>query len=146
MAGKTIQMSKVILAISVIAIIIAGVGIAIPGPAGPAGPAGPQGSPGPTGAAGPVGPAGPTGSAGPQGPAGPPGQPAVTVGSITGTVINAATKKPIEGVAVSTEPTSITASTDELGKYTLKDVPMGTYTVVARAGGYDARWTEVTIA
>ncbi|MBI2854731.1 MAG: ammonia-forming cytochrome c nitrite reductase subunit c552 [Chloroflexi bacterium] len=111
------------------------------GATGPTGPAGPQGA---AGIVGPTGPQGASGSAGPAGSAGPSGSPGVTNGSVSGVVTDAA-GKPIEKASVSTDPTSTTATTDKDGKFTLKDVPPGSYYVVASATGKNAKAAKVSV-
>lgn len=149
--------------VAIVAIIIAAAGLVVPGPAGPAGPTGAQGPAGLAGQAGPVGPQGPKGETGAQGPAGPQGtqgpkgEPGATgaqgpvgpaglqgpagvagasTGTITGTILDTNTGKPLAKAKVFTEPSSVSASTDASGKYTLT-VPSGVYNVVASASNYD---------
>ena len=61
---------------------------------------------------------------------------AATVGEITGTVTDAENGEPIVGVTVSVQGTSLGAITDVSGKYTILNVPVGTYTIVFSAVGY----------
>jgi uncharacterized membrane protein len=63
-------------------------------------------------------------------------------GSITGSVIDAK-GSPIVGAAV-TDGTR-TATTDASGKYTIADVPLGTYQVVASKEGYDSLTSSVAV-
>ncbi|MHA2067323.1 MAG: carboxypeptidase regulatory-like domain-containing protein, partial [Candidatus Thorarchaeota archaeon] len=137
------KISYASLAIAVIAIIIAGVALALPGPEGPAGQDGADGARGPAGSAG---------SAGATGPAGQDGADGASTGSILGTVLDAETNEPIEGAEITTEPASTIPTfaagteTDADGKYTLA-VPTGTFTVVALAEHYDSNWeTDIFVS
>jgi hypothetical protein len=60
-------------------------------------------------------------------------------GSIGGTVIDAETKQPLDGVTVSVEGTSYGVQTRANGTYLILGVPPGTYTVVARRVGYQTK-------
>jgi thermitase len=64
-------------------------------------------------------------------------------GSITGSVTNAKDGSPIVGAAV-TDGTR-TATTNASGKYTIADVPSGTYQVVASKVGYQSLTTSVAV-
>jgi subtilisin len=64
-------------------------------------------------------------------------------GTISGTVIDAATLSPIPGAAV-TDGTR-QATTDATGYYLISDVPEGTYTVTASANGYQDASQEVVV-
>ena len=74
----SIKTSQVAVILSVVALVIAGIALVLPGPEGPQGP---QGEKGDTGAVGPMGPKGPQGpqgekgDTGPEGPQGPQGEP-----------------------------------------------------------------------
>jgi hypothetical protein len=59
-------------------------------------------------------------------------------GKITGTVRDAETGQPIEGIAVQLEGTGIGAMTNTTGRYFILSVPPGTYTVTARRLGYQS--------
>ena len=67
----------------------------------------------------------------------------VLPGSITGQVTDAEDGSPISGAAV-TDGTR-TATTDTLGKYTITDVPPGTYQVTVNKSGYGSLTSTVTI-
>ena len=77
--------------------------------------------------------------------------PATTATKITGTVINIAEEKPIKdatitatGTAGQATGTIRAATTSRLGKYTLKPLPPGDYTVTVTAEGYaDSTETQV---
>ena len=57
-------------------------------------------------------------------------------GKISGTVTDAATGQPLEGVSVFLQGTGAGALTNSSGRYFILSVPPGTYTVVARRIGY----------
>jgi outer membrane receptor protein involved in Fe transport len=57
-------------------------------------------------------------------------------GKISGTVTDAATGQPLEGVTVFLQGTGAGALTNASGRYFILSVPPGTYTVVARRIGY----------
>ncbi|NQW24396.1 MAG: carboxypeptidase regulatory-like domain-containing protein, partial [SAR202 cluster bacterium] len=61
--------------------------------------------------------------------------------AIGGTVIDAVTNEPIEGVVVQVDGIDpvLSASTDALGMYSIADVPVGTQTVTASFAGYDSQ-------
>ncbi len=59
-----------------------------------------------------------------------------TTGKITGVVSDTQTKEPLVGVSVSVEGTNLGAITDQDGKYTILNVPVGTYTLKMTAVGY----------
>lgn len=93
---------------------------------------------GPRGSSGPAGPTGPSGPAGAQGNEGAPG---LFKGMIGGTVRDAK-MAPIAGVTVTTVPASTSATSDAAGAFTLTDVPVGIYSVVASKSG----WTSSSLA
>jgi uncharacterized membrane protein len=64
-------------------------------------------------------------------------------GSITGSITNAKDGSPIVGAAVS-DGTG-TATTDATGKYTIADVPPGTYQIVASKEGYETSSSTVSV-
>ena len=63
-------------------------------------------------------------------------------GKITGLVVDAKTKEPIPGAVVVLLGTTIGANTDMDGRYTISNVPVGTYTVQARMMGYEPKKIE----
>jgi thermitase len=67
----------------------------------------------------------------------------IVLGSITGSVTDAKDGSPIVGAAV-TDGTR-TATTDASGKYTIADVPPGTYQVVASKEGYQSSSLMVNV-
>lgn len=58
------------------------------------------------------------------------------VGKITGVVTDAETQQPLIGVTVSVQGTNWGAITDVDGRYSILNVPVGTYTLVMSAVGY----------
>jgi iron complex outermembrane receptor protein len=66
-------------------------------------------------------------------------------GSITGKVIDE-TNQPLPGAAVSIDGTTMGASTDANGVYTIKDVAPGNYTVSAKFIGYVVNKKTVTVS
>ena len=67
----------------------------------------------------------------------------IVFGSITGTVTDAASGSPIVGALV-TDGTR-TTTTDALGKYTVPNVPPGTYQLIASKSGYAISTSTVTV-
>ncbi len=67
-------------------------------------------------------------------------------GKLTGTVTDAETGRPIEGVAVVVQGTTLGQTTNAAGRYFIIQIPPGTYTVQARRLGYQSvSATNVTI-
>jgi hypothetical protein len=64
-------------------------------------------------------------------------------GSITGSVIDAEDGSPIAGATVCDGTRTVT--TDTWGKYTIADVPPGTYQVTAGKEGYESSWSTLTV-
>jgi hypothetical protein len=92
-----------------------------------------------------VGCTGSSGPAGPPGTPGTPGTPAVDRGSIAGTV-----KDPnggaIASASIATDPATATTQTDATGNFTLEQIPVGAYTVIASKNGYvDTRLPAVGV-
>ncbi|MEK7848376.1 MAG: carboxypeptidase regulatory-like domain-containing protein, partial [Chloroflexota bacterium] len=112
----------------------------VAGERGPVGPAGLAGAKGDTGSAGPQGPSGPAGATGPGGSTGPAGAPGISTGTISGTITDKATGKPMAKVSITTVPASKTASTDDPGKFTIKHVPVGIYGVQAYLATYNTAY------
>jgi TonB-dependent starch-binding outer membrane protein SusC len=67
-------------------------------------------------------------------------------GTITGEVIDSATRQPIAGVNVVVEGTRLGAITRDDGTFTITGVPAGTYTVRARRIGYGSVPVVVNVA
>jgi iron complex outermembrane receptor protein len=65
--------------------------------------------------------------------------------NLSGTLTDAQTTKPIAGANVYISDLKIGASTDENGKYTLQNIPGGTYVVEARLIGYSLKTATVKI-
>ena len=66
-------------------------------------------------------------------------------GSVTGTVIDAVSRRVVAGAQVFIKGTSIGSSTGETGRYTIANVPPGNRTVGVRQLGYAAQEKAVTI-
>ena len=66
-------------------------------------------------------------------------------GSIAGTVTASETRAPIPSASVSIAAPARTASTDGNGRYVLRDVPAGTYTVTTTAVGKKPNLSTVTV-
>jgi hypothetical protein len=96
-----------------------------------------------SGEQGPPGPAGPQGQPGPPGAVGEAGVPAIAKGTISGTVKDA-NMTGLAGVTLTTIPASVTAESDASGAFSLADVPIGSYSVVATKTGY-ASYTLVGV-
>ena len=67
-------------------------------------------------------------------------------GSITGTVADAETGQTIPGVNVVLVGENLGSATDVDGRYTIPDVPAGTYTLSASFVGYETAEAEITVA
>src|SRR6266516_4601456 len=76
----------------------------------------------------------------------PEGEPALQLGTITGTVTAAGTGAPLSRAIVSFVGTRLSADADATGHYTLSGVPVGTQRVRARTLGYAAVDTSVVVA
>jgi len=67
------------------------------------------------------------------------------VGVIAGKVVNSTTGEGIPGASVFVEGTTLGASTDKNGVYFIKDVPVGRYTLIATAIGYQTEKLQVVV-
>jgi hypothetical protein len=67
------------------------------------------------------------------------------VGVIAGKVVNSTTGEGISGASVFVEGTTLGASTDKNGIYFIKDVPVGRYTLIATAIGYQTEKLQVVV-
>ena len=65
-----------------------------------------------------------------------------TTGKITGVVIDSETREPLPGVMIIILGTAMGTNTDIDGRYTIINVPMGTYSVQAKMMGYKSRIKE----
>src|SRR2546429_643699 len=77
------------------------------------------------------------GAKGDPGPTGDPGTPANKTGAIHGTVKDPQ-GNPIAGVAVGTDPVSMTVTSDQAGAFALESIAIGSYTVTAMKAGFAA--------
>ncbi|MCX6955370.1 MAG: carboxypeptidase-like regulatory domain-containing protein, partial [Verrucomicrobia bacterium] len=66
-------------------------------------------------------------------------------GVITGSVSNIATRNTLEGAVVAVPALSITTLTDNSGRYTLSNLPVGTHEIVVNYIGLDAARQRVTV-
>lgn len=66
-------------------------------------------------------------------------------GSVTGTVVDKSSKEPIAYVQVFVKGTTLGTSTDANGNYSIKGIPSGNQTIVARLMGYSACEEKVHI-
>ncbi len=71
---------------------------------------------------------------------------AAQTGTLTGTVADAASGRPIGGATVGLAGTEVSGTTDPAGRYRLADVPAGSYTVRVRVAGYGVGEKGVTVA
>jgi hypothetical protein len=68
-------------------------------------------------------------------------------GNLSGRVLSTLGDEPLAGVTISVEGTSRTTMTEEDGTYTFEDVPVGTYTIMARVANFVVEMeTDVAIA
>ena len=65
-------------------------------------------------------------------------------GSVTGRVIDAKTNRPVNAALVAIG-TTVTATTDAQGAFTLDKVPAGTETITASSGGYATTSMDVKV-
>ena len=70
---------------------------------------------------------------------------AAQTGSVTGTVLQSATRRPIAGVQVFIKGSGLATQTGESGRFTLANVPAGMRTLSVRRIGYAARERELTV-
>jgi len=66
-------------------------------------------------------------------------------GTIEGQVLNRDDLTPLEGVAISTTPTTTSTLTDVFGNFTLEDIPVGTYSVRAELNDFLTKLEGVSI-
>src|SRR5919106_4758502 len=74
----------------------------------------------------------------------PPGAAAQQLGTIAGAVTDQATSEPVAGARVQLGNTNIVAVTNVEGRYTLRNVPAGTYEVRVTIIGYASATQSVT--
>jgi hypothetical protein len=67
------------------------------------------------------------------------------VGVIAGKVVNSTTGEGIPGASVFVEGTTLGASTDKNGIYFIKDVPVGRYTLIATAVGFEVVKVSIVV-
>lgn len=66
-------------------------------------------------------------------------------GAVSGTVINGETLQPVSGASITVKGTAIATTSRQDGTYTLANVPIGTSSVIAAAGGFEADEELVTV-
>lgn len=66
-------------------------------------------------------------------------------GTLKGTVVAAGSNTPLENVKISTDPVSSTVFTDSAGKFTISNIAVGDYSVLAKKDGYLAEFEPATI-
>ncbi|MAN58496.1 MAG: hypothetical protein CMC08_01520 [Flavobacteriaceae bacterium] len=66
-------------------------------------------------------------------------------GTLTGVVVASVTNMPIANARISTQPISSTVFTDENGEFVITDIPVGEYSVEARADGYLAAFEPAVL-
>lgn len=71
---------------------------------------------------------------------------AQATGQLSGTVVDASTMRPLEGVQVVIEGTQMGSLTNAAGRYSVRGVPVGDYTVVARLIGFGQATTSASVA
>jgi len=67
-------------------------------------------------------------------------------GIITGSVVDAATKRSLRGVTLVVDGTKLTATTGDDGTFKIVGVPAGSHRVIVRRLGYQAYTTTITVA
>ncbi len=66
-------------------------------------------------------------------------------GGIDGLVLDYATSQPVQGASVTTSPPTDALVTDRHGRFTLRDIEAGNYTIHARKPGYEANSVTVRV-
>ncbi len=68
------------------------------------------------------------------------------VGAISGTVVNQVTQAPIPGATISVQGTKLGAISNKEGKFSVRNVPVGVYSVRVSSIGYEARFfTDIPV-
>ena len=84
-----------------------------------------------------IGCSGKNGSSGVPGATGPSGTPGVSTGSLSGTVVDIATQKPVANATIALNPAVVsTISSDTNGNFTFTSIPIGPYRVIVSVAGY----------
>ncbi len=71
---------------------------------------------------------------------------AQATGTVEGTVTAATTERPIAGARIQVVGTSLVGTTDEVGRYVIRDVPLGTHTLRASVIGFSRVEASATVA
>jgi TonB-linked SusC/RagA family outer membrane protein len=69
----------------------------------------------------------------------------IAVGSIVGRVTDAVTRRPLDQAVIRVTETDRSTTTNNVGRYRLRDVPLGTYHVLIRRLGYMPFTTMITL-
>ncbi len=69
------------------------------------------------------------------------GSAGLSSGTISGSVVDTATKKPLPGALVTVSPALFSATTDTNGNFTIQNVPVGIYQITASMGGFISQTT-----
>ena len=72
-------------------------------------------------------------------------EPPVTVGGISGTVYNSQTMEVVQGVTITTMPTTSSIITGADGRFEIVDVPEGEYSLTASHPNYEVKTTTVQV-
>jgi len=68
-----------------------------------------------------------------------------TVTSLKGKIINATTEKPLKGVLVKIESSTLLVKTNDIGEFNLKDLPLGNQVLEISFKGYESQKLPITI-
>ncbi|NUN68528.1 MAG: carboxypeptidase regulatory-like domain-containing protein [Bacteroidetes bacterium] len=71
---------------------------------------------------------------------------ALPTGSIQGAVTNSVDARPVAGATVTTEPVTVTVTTDTLGRFSIPQIPVRSYSVRVAAAGYQQGSAAVQVA
>jgi hypothetical protein len=71
--------------------------------------------------------------------------PKPTTGEISGQVIDASSSSPIPNANVTTDPPTISVTSNTQGRYVIPEVPPGVYTITATKPGYTSASVEVSV-
>ncbi len=69
------------------------------------------------------------------------GSAGLSSGTISGSVVDTATSKPLSDALVTASPALFSATTDTNGNFTIQNVPVGIYQITASMGGYQSQTT-----
>ncbi|GAB4289813.1 MAG: hypothetical protein Kow0098_07910 [Ignavibacteriaceae bacterium] len=69
----------------------------------------------------------------------------VLYGSISGTVYDAVTLEPLEGVNITTSPPTNSIATNTTGNFLIEEIPIGNYNITASKNGYEKQSVSVSV-